>query len=149
MSRSKWSTKTIQTRTAPVWDEKAELYKIWVITIDDNLWQSRDGLHWVPGPATNMRVMLAAYDLLYITLSLLLFTVPAVLLYVLLVVMGILYGIRITYLAVYLQEELGASTTLLCESEYTEWHTYYTVVYYAADIIDLQKTPTSLPFSNK
>ncbi|MEO2031953.1 MAG: hypothetical protein ABGZ35_07690 [Planctomycetaceae bacterium] len=60
--RSPQPTKTIQTRTAPVWDEKAELYKIWVITVDDNLWQSRDGLHWTPGPATNMRVMLAACD---------------------------------------------------------------------------------------
>ena len=60
--RSAQPAKTIQTRTAPVWDEQAGLYKIWVITVDDNLWQSPDGLHWTPGPMTNMRIMLAAYD---------------------------------------------------------------------------------------
>jgi hypothetical protein len=60
--RSPQPTKTIQTRAAPVWDREAELYKIWVITVDDNLWQSKDGLHWTPGPKTNMRIMLAAYD---------------------------------------------------------------------------------------
>lgn len=60
--RSPQPTKTIQTRSAPVWDEEAGLYKIWVITVDDNLWQSKDGLHWAPGPKTNMRIMLAAYD---------------------------------------------------------------------------------------
>jgi hypothetical protein len=60
--RSPQPTKTIQTRTAPTWDEKAQLYKIWVITVDDNLWQSKDGLHWSPGPKTNMPIMLAVYD---------------------------------------------------------------------------------------
>lgn len=60
--RSPQPTKAIQTRTAPVWDEEVELYKIWVITVDNNLWQSKDGLHWAPGPKTNMRIMLAAYD---------------------------------------------------------------------------------------
>lgn len=60
--RSPQPTKTIQTRTAPVWDDQASLYKIWVITVNDNLWQSADGLHWTPGPATNLRVMLAARD---------------------------------------------------------------------------------------
>ena len=56
--RSPQPTKTIQTRTAPVWDEEAGLYKIWVITVDDNLWQSKDGLHWTPGPKTNMPIMM-------------------------------------------------------------------------------------------
>lgn len=60
--RSPQPTKTIQTRSAPVWDEEAELYKIWTITVDDNLWQSKDGLHWTPGPETNMPIMQAAYD---------------------------------------------------------------------------------------
>ena len=60
--RSPQPTKTIQTRSAPVWDEEAGLYKIWVITVDDNLWQSKDGLHWTPGPKTNMPIMLATYD---------------------------------------------------------------------------------------
>ncbi len=60
--RSPNPTKTIQTRTAPVWDSEAKLYKLWAITIDENLWQSRDGLHWAPGPSTNMRIMSAVYD---------------------------------------------------------------------------------------
>jgi len=60
--RSPQPEKAIQTRTAPVWDEDAGLYKTWAITVDDNLWQSRDGLHWTPGPKTNMPIMLAAYD---------------------------------------------------------------------------------------
>ncbi len=60
--RSPQPTKTIQTRTAPVWDEESKLYKLWTITIDNNLWQSQDGLHWTPGPKTNMPIMLAAYD---------------------------------------------------------------------------------------
>lgn len=54
--------KTIQTRTAPVWDPNENLYKTWAITIDENLWQSRDGLHWQPGPKTNMRITMAVYD---------------------------------------------------------------------------------------
>jgi hypothetical protein len=60
--RSPQPTKAIQTRTAPVWDEVAGLYKLWVISVDDNLWQSEDGLNWTPGPATNMSIMLAAHD---------------------------------------------------------------------------------------
>ena len=35
--RSPQPSKTIQTRTAPVRDAASELYKIWVITVDDNL----------------------------------------------------------------------------------------------------------------
>jgi hypothetical protein len=60
--RSPQPTKTIQTRTAPVWDEQAGLYKIWVITVDDNLGQSKDGLHWAPGPKTNLPIMMAVRD---------------------------------------------------------------------------------------
>ncbi|MCA9232382.1 MAG: hypothetical protein KDA57_17165, partial [Planctomycetales bacterium] len=60
--RSPQPTKSIQTRTAPVWDADAQLYKIWTITVDDNLWQSQDGLNWTPGPQTNLPIMLAAYD---------------------------------------------------------------------------------------
>ncbi len=53
---------TIQTRTAPVWDPQAKLYKLWVLGIDQNLWQSQDGLNWTPGPKTNMRIDMAVYD---------------------------------------------------------------------------------------
>ena len=60
--RSPHSKQTIQTRTSPVWDPQAEIYKLWVLGIDENLWQSRDGLHWTPGPTTNMRIDMAVYD---------------------------------------------------------------------------------------
>jgi hypothetical protein len=60
--RSTHPKQTIQTRTAPVWDPQEGLYKLWVLGIDENLWQSRDGLHWTPGPKTNMRIDMAVYD---------------------------------------------------------------------------------------
>ena len=60
--RSPQPTKSIQTRSAPVWDENSQTYKLWVITIDDNLWESRDGLNWTTGPPTNMPIMLATLD---------------------------------------------------------------------------------------
>jgi hypothetical protein len=60
--RSPNPAKTVQTRTAPVWDSQAKLYKFWVLGIDENLWQSADGLHWTPGPPTNMRITMAVYD---------------------------------------------------------------------------------------
>jgi hypothetical protein len=60
--RSPRPQRTLQTRTAPVWDPQAEVYKLWVLGIDENLWQSRDGLHWTPGPQTNMRIDMAVYD---------------------------------------------------------------------------------------
>ena len=52
----------IQTRTAPVWDPACKLYKFWVLGIDDGFWQSPDGLHWVPGPKTNLRTDMVVYD---------------------------------------------------------------------------------------
>jgi hypothetical protein len=60
--RSPRAKQTLQTRTAPVWDPQAELYKLWVLGIDENLWQSRDGLHWTPGQKTNIRIDMAVYD---------------------------------------------------------------------------------------
>ena len=45
---------TIQTRTAPVWDPKDNLFKIWVISTDEPYRISHDGLHWTPGPTTNI-----------------------------------------------------------------------------------------------
>ncbi len=60
--RSPRPSQTLQTRTAPVWDPQAQLYKLWVLGIDETLWQSKDGLHWVPGPKTNMRIDMAVYD---------------------------------------------------------------------------------------
>jgi hypothetical protein len=60
--RSPDPTKTIQTRTAPTWDPQAKHYKLWVLGIAENLWQSEDGLHWTPGPKTNMPITMAVYD---------------------------------------------------------------------------------------
>ena len=60
--RSPKLDQTIQTRSVPQWDPVAKLYKLWVIGIDQQLWESRDGLHWVPGPPSNMKIMLAVYD---------------------------------------------------------------------------------------
>lgn len=60
--RSPDPQKTIQTRTAPTWDPREKHYKLWVLGIDENLWQSDDGLHWTPGPKTNMRIDMAVYD---------------------------------------------------------------------------------------
>ena len=60
--RSPDPKKTVQTRTAPVWDPEAKLYKLWVLGIDQNLWQSPDGLHWIPGPKTNMHIGMVVYD---------------------------------------------------------------------------------------
>ena len=44
-----------------------------------------------------------------------LFTVPAMLLYVMLLTMGSIFGIKDTYFSIYLQEELGGSAQLLCK----------------------------------
>ncbi len=60
--RSPHPHETIQIRTAPVWDPLAEHYKLWVLGIPENLWQSEDGLHWTPGPATNEKIHMAVYD---------------------------------------------------------------------------------------
>jgi len=60
--RSSKMEQTIQTRTAPVWDSDSELFKFWVLGIDDKFWQSRDGLHWTPGPKSNMRTDQVVYD---------------------------------------------------------------------------------------
>ncbi|MEO2045831.1 MAG: hypothetical protein ABGX16_04585 [Pirellulales bacterium] len=53
---------TIQTRSAPAWDPVEKLYKLWVLGIDDMLWQSKDGLHWTAGPNPNMRTDLSVFD---------------------------------------------------------------------------------------
>ena len=62
--RSPHPRQTIQTRAAPQWDPVAKVYKLWVLGIDQRLWESRDGLHWVPGAKPNMRTDLVVVDLL-------------------------------------------------------------------------------------
>ena len=41
--------KTIQTRSAPVWDPQEECFKLWVSSMDNPMRQSAEGLHWFPG----------------------------------------------------------------------------------------------------
>ena len=60
--RSSNPEQVIQTRSAPQWDPVAKRYRVWVIGIDQNVWESRDGLHWVPGPKSNIKVSFAVYD---------------------------------------------------------------------------------------
>lgn len=60
--RSVNPSQTIQTRTTPVWDPAAMEFKLWVMSTDQGLRLSRDGLHWVPGPQPNLRIDHAVYD---------------------------------------------------------------------------------------
>ena len=60
--RSADASQTIQTRTAPIWDPEAKLFKLWVMSTDEPLRISRDGLHWTAGPKPNMRIDHVVYD---------------------------------------------------------------------------------------
>lgn len=60
--RSPDPLQTVQTRSAPVWDDTSKLWKLWVLGIDDILWQSRDGLHWTPGPRPDLKVDHVVFD---------------------------------------------------------------------------------------
>ena len=54
--RSANPSQTIQTRTAPVWDPEAKHFKLWVMSTDEPLRISTDGLHWTAGPRPNLRI---------------------------------------------------------------------------------------------
>ena len=60
--RSANPSQTIQTRTAPVWDPEAKHFKLWVMSTDEPLRISTDGLHWTVGPRPNLRIDHAVYD---------------------------------------------------------------------------------------
>ena len=60
--RSANPSQTIQTRTAPVWDPEAKHFKLWVMSTDEPLRISADGLHWTAGPRPNLRIDHAVYD---------------------------------------------------------------------------------------
>lgn len=60
--RSVNPSQTIQTRTAPVWDPEAKHFKLWVMSTDEPLRISTDGLHWTAGPRPNLRIDHAVYD---------------------------------------------------------------------------------------
>ncbi|RPI85693.1 MAG: hypothetical protein EHM42_06530, partial [Planctomycetaceae bacterium] len=60
--RSPDPAKTVQTRTAPVWHEARQRWLLYVITIDENLWESADGLNWQPAEKPNQRIDMAVID---------------------------------------------------------------------------------------
>src|SRR5262249_37550041 len=60
--RSPQPEQTPQTRSAPAWDPGKRLYSLWVLGIQDTFWQSKDGLHWTPGPKPNLRTDLVVRD---------------------------------------------------------------------------------------
>ena len=60
--RARNPSQTIQIRTAPVWDPAAKHYKLWVMSTDEPLRISEDGLHWIPGPKPNLQIDHAVYD---------------------------------------------------------------------------------------
>ncbi|MBM4077004.1 MAG: hypothetical protein FJ267_15345, partial [Planctomycetes bacterium] len=62
--RSSKPNQTIQTRTAPVWDPVARNYKLWVLSTDQSLRVSTDGLHWTAGPEPSRRIDHVVIDLL-------------------------------------------------------------------------------------
>ncbi|MBN1345112.1 MAG: hypothetical protein JXQ73_20625 [Phycisphaerae bacterium] len=49
----------IQTRTAPIWDPRQEVYKISAL---GRYYESKDGLHWTPAGETKPRVDCMVYD---------------------------------------------------------------------------------------
>ena len=55
-------SQTIQTRTAPVWDPAEKVFKLWVMSTDQSLRLSSDGLHWVAGPQPSLPVSHVVYD---------------------------------------------------------------------------------------
>ena len=60
--RSANPSQTIQTRTSPVWDPAEKVFKLWVMSTDQPLRLSTDGLHWVAGAGPNLRIDHAVYD---------------------------------------------------------------------------------------
>lgn len=60
--RSVNPTQTIQIRTAPVWDPDAKQFKLWVLSTDQPLRLSGDGLHWTAGPTPDRRIDHVVYD---------------------------------------------------------------------------------------
>ena len=60
--RSANPSQTIQTRTAPVWDPVAKAFMLWVMSTDQPLRLSKDGLNWTDGPKPDLRIDHAVYD---------------------------------------------------------------------------------------
>jgi len=60
--RSPRASQAMQTRTAPIWDETRQKWLLYVLTTDENLWESADGLNWQPLPNPNLRIDMAVRD---------------------------------------------------------------------------------------
>ena len=60
--RSSSSSPTRNYRPTPVWDPVAKHFKLWVMSTDEPLRVSSDGLHWTTGPKPNLRIDHAVYD---------------------------------------------------------------------------------------
>jgi len=60
--RSDHPEQVLQIRTAPIWDPDLGRYRLWVLGLENHLWESRDGLHWSPGPRPNLRTDMVVYD---------------------------------------------------------------------------------------
>ncbi len=60
--RSPHPRQTVQTRTAPIWDPELQKWRLYVLSVDQNLWESPDGVNWAPGPVTNQRIDMAVRD---------------------------------------------------------------------------------------
>lgn len=60
--RSPDPSRTLQTRTAPVWDPVRKRYLLWVLSIEPNVWESSDGLNWFPVGTSNIPIEMAVLD---------------------------------------------------------------------------------------
>ncbi|MBS0266766.1 MAG: hypothetical protein JSS02_32865 [Planctomycetes bacterium] len=60
--RSPDPKRTLQTRTAPLWDETRRRYLLYVLGIDQTLWESADGLNWQPSVVPDRRIDMAVID---------------------------------------------------------------------------------------
>src|SRR5262245_9423905 len=61
--RSPDPKRTLQIRTAPIWDEMRRRYLLYVLGIEPVLWESADGLNWQPAPAPDRRIDMAVIDI--------------------------------------------------------------------------------------
>ncbi|MBI3860435.1 MAG: hypothetical protein HY290_00915 [Planctomycetia bacterium] len=61
--RSPDPKRTLQTRTAPIWDETRRRYLLYVLGIEQNLWESADGLNWQPAAMPDRRIDMAVIDI--------------------------------------------------------------------------------------
>jgi hypothetical protein len=60
--RSPDPSRTLQIRTAPVWDPVRKRYLLWALSVEPNVWESADGLNWGPAGTTNLPVEMAVLD---------------------------------------------------------------------------------------